>query len=410
MHLSISSFSKSVLDGSAVHRSGLDGAGSDGSGSDRSSSERLTAADRPGVAQPVPERPVPQQPWRKIFASVCVLVLAATAAWEWRMRSLELLPGDIDEGASWWAEQRRKLGDGPNEIAIVGDSRILFGTDLAQFEKLTGVRPLQLALPGTNARPFLEDLGNDPNFHGLAIVGIMELSYFRSGLGRLNDALGRYRHESPAQRSSFLLHRMLSRVFGFLDDQYRLSVLTYQLDDGWRANARSPYDNVWKVEITGDRRQSALWPRLEHDTALNAHARATWLKGQPAAPDQQAIDNALKLTAAAVKAIRARGGDVVFLRPPSSGELRKNEDLRLPRQRGWDALLAAAQLRGLHADDDPLMATLTLPEMSHVSRACATVYTDAYVRGVVGMTDKIHLRADAPPPLTGADCLQTPGG
>jgi hypothetical protein len=369
-----------------------------------SSSERLTAADRPGVAQPVPERPVPQQPWRKIFAGMCLLLFAATATWEWRMRSLELLPGDIDEGASWWAEQRRKLGDGPNEVAIVGDSRILFGTDLAQFEKLTGVRPLQLALPGTNARPFLEDLGNDPNFHGLAIVGITELSYFRSGLGRMNDALGRYRHESPAQRSSFLLHRLLSRMLGLLDDQYRLSVLTYQLDDGWRAGARSPYDNVWKVEITGEDRQSALWPRLEHDTALNMHARAGWLKNMPPAPDEQAIANAMSATAVAVKSIRARGGDVVFVRPPSIGELRKLEELRLPRQRGWEVLLAAAQLRGLHADDDPLMATLTLPEMSHVSRACATVYTDAYVRGVVGLTDKIRLRDDAPRALTAVDC------
>ena len=42
-------------------------------------------------------------------------------------------------------------------VAIVGDSRILFDTDLDRFEALTGVRPVQLAIHGTSALTLLED-------------------------------------------------------------------------------------------------------------------------------------------------------------------------------------------------------------------------------------------------------------
>jgi hypothetical protein len=51
-------------------------------------------------------------------------------------------------------------------VAILGDSRILYDTDLARFE----LRPVQLAIAGSSALPFLEDLASAVRFNGLAIV------------------------------------------------------------------------------------------------------------------------------------------------------------------------------------------------------------------------------------------------
>ena len=116
-------------------------------------------------------------------------------------------PGDLDDGASAWAEQRRRIDAGESQVAIVGDSRILFDTDLDRFEALTGVRPVQLALAGTNARPFLEQLAADSDFDGLAIVGIADRSYFRDDIGLMADALDVYRYESPSRRSGHVLQR-----------------------------------------------------------------------------------------------------------------------------------------------------------------------------------------------------------
>jgi hypothetical protein len=344
------------------------------------------------------------QPWRFVFTLAAVSVLLATALWEWRMRQLQLLPGDVDDSASAWVEQRRRIDTGEVEVAIIGDSRILFDTDPDRFEALTGLRPVQLALPGTNARPFLVELAADADFRGLAIVGIADTSYFRKEIGLMNDALDRYHFESPAQRSSFELHRLLSLELGFLDRNYRLSTLVHRLDRGVRADVWSPYDDVWKVSTKGDERRTAMWSRIETDADLRNHARSVWMARTPTPVEDEVVAMTVSATREAVASIRARGGEVVFLRPPSSPEIRALEDQRVTRARGWDALLSAADVRGIHFEDDPAMRGLDLPEYSHLSATCATVYTDAYVRALARVTPRLRVRADAPLPLTRVDC------
>lgn len=365
---------------------------------------RLTASDRPGVAQPVPVRDIPARPWARILAVAATLLVIAIGGWEWRMRAIGLEAGDLDDGPSFWAEQRRRIDSGGVAIAIVGDSRILFDTDLDRFEAVSGVRPVQLAIPGSSALPFLENLATAPHFHGLAIVGIADRPYFRAAAGLGAPALERYRFESPAVRASFLLHRGLSRVLAFLDDNYRLNILVRQLDEGWRRDTPLPaVERLWKLRTVGDDRQSWLWWRVEDDQRVRSHQRATWPRFIPPVT-AATIAGVVERTRMAVEKIRARGGDVIFVRPPSAPELRGFEEQTVSRTRGWDILLASARLRGVHFDDYPSMQGLVLPEYSHLSRACATVFTDAYVRAIAGLTDRLKLRAQAPPPLTPADC------
>jgi hypothetical protein len=365
---------------------------------------RLTASDRPGVAQPVPVRDIPARPWPRILTSVFFLVVMATGAWEWRMRALGLQAGDLDDGPSFWAEQRRRLDAGDVSVAILGDSRILFDTDLNRFEELTGVRPVQLAIAGSNALPFLENLADARQFTGLAIVGIADRSYFRSGSGLGGPALERYRFESPAVRISFRLHRGLSHVLAFLDDKYRLNVLVRQLDQGWRPTVQLPAnERLWKLGTVTDERQTFLWARDETDSRVQAHQRAVWQRAFPPVSGAD-IRSTVERTRVAVAKIRARRGEVVFVRPPSAPALRAAEEQTVPRARGWDTLLAQAQVRGIHFEDDPAMQGLVLPEDSHLSRACATVFTDAYVRALARLTPRLTLQAHAPTPLFPADC------
>ena len=365
---------------------------------------RLTASDRPGVAQPVPVRDIPARPWPRILAAALSLVVIAIGAWEWRMRALGLQAGDLDDGPSFWAEQRRRIDGGDVKIAILGDSRILYDTDLTRFESLTGVRPVQLAIAGSNALPLLEDLAGAVHFNGLAIVGIADRSYFRGGAGLGGPALERYRFESPAVRTSFLLHRNLSRVLAFLDDNYRLNKLVRRIDDGWRTGAQFPVpERLWKLSTVTDERQTFLWARVENDPRVRAHQRSTW--GRAAPPVSAAtILSTIERTRNAVAKIRARGGEVVFVRPPSAPELRVYEEETVLRTRGWDHLLEGANVRGVHFADDPAMQGLVLPEYSHLSRACATVFTDAYARAVTKLTPRLTLSPAAPPPLSPGDC------
>ena len=366
---------------------------------------RLTASDRPGVAQPVPVRDIPAQPWPRILVAALFLVLVATAAWEWRMRTLGLEAGDLEDGPSFWAEQRRRLDAGGVKIAILGDSRILYDTDLTRFEALTGVRPVQLAIAGSNALPFLENVAGATNFNGLVIVGIADRSYFRDGFGLGGPALEHYRFESPSVRVSFSLQRALSRIFAFFDDNYRLNKLVRHLDDGWRTGAQFPVpEQLWKLGVVTDERQTFMWARVENDSRVRAHQGATWSRALP--PTRaETIVSTVERTRVAVAKIRARGGEVVFVRPPSAPELRAYEERTLPRTRGWDQLLQGAGVRGVHFDDYPAMQGLVLPEYSHLSQACATVFTDAYVRAVAEVTPRLTVGSAVPPRLSPADCV-----
>jgi hypothetical protein len=367
---------------------------------------RQTASNRPGQAQPVPTRDIPAQPWVKIGISVLCAVTLLTSAWEWNARTnLGLHAGDIDDSAQAWAEQRRLADAAP--VAIVGDSRILFDTDLGRFQELTGVRPIQTSIVGTSARALLENYANDPKFHGLLIVGLADLSYFRPvGVGLGGPYLKNFgKNGKPSQLTGLWIDRFLQRYFAFLDSDYRLSHMAERLDHGLRKGTDSPYEEVWKISETFDHRQYVMWDQIETNSYLRAHARHAWngFKGPKIPPAIAAA--VVARSAEAVRRIRARGGDVIFIRPPSALQLRINEDPELPKAIGWNALLAGTKAKGIHADDLPQAQNLVIPEWSHLSRKCATVFTDVYVRRLVQLTTRLKLRADAPPPLSRADCV-----
>jgi hypothetical protein len=200
------------------------------------------------------------------------------------------------------------------------------------------------------------------------------------------------------------LHRSLSRVLAFLDDNYRLSKLVRHLDEGWRTGAQFPVpERLWKLGTVTDERQTFLWARVENDPRVRAHQRSTWVRAAPQV-SAATILSTIERTRIAVSKVRARGGDVVFVRPPSAPELRVYEEETVPRTRGWDQLLERADVRGVHFADDPAMQRLWLPEYSHLSRACATVFTDAYVRAVAKLTPRLTMSPAVPPPLSPAVC------
>jgi hypothetical protein len=150
-----------------------------------------------------------------------------------------------------------------------------------------------------------------------------------------------------------------------------------------------------------------MWPRIETDKRLRDHAREAWdgfKEKFPYTPQLIAKNHAR--AKAAVDKIRARGGEVVFVRPPSTVELRVNEEAQVPKAKGWDVLLRNTRSVGVHFDDLPEAQNLDLPEYSHLTRACATVFTDAYVRRFAQLTPRLRLRTDAPPPLTRAHCMR----
>jgi hypothetical protein len=332
-------------------------------------------------------RETPAARWEAIGWLTLALVVASMLAWEFQMRSLGLRAGDLDDSKSHWAVERRKIASGEHDdVVIVGSSRILFDTNLGAWQELTGRRPIQLALPGTNPRAYLKDLADNSDFRGLVVVGVTPDIYFTDwpGIPVFAGLIDYWQDESPSVRFGHRVGLELSRHLAFLDTEYRLGAL---IDRGSgladREGIRGPLRDVWKLSETGDDRQYVLWKRLENDEFLRDHARWVWgpFNGEPL--DDQVIARVIEEARGLVATIRARGGEVVFIRSPSAGLYYESEQMGMPRGKSWEPLLAKTRAFGIHFEDHPAMRNLEVPEWSHLSGASAERFTRAYVEVLV---------------------------
>lgn len=327
-------------------------------------------------------REIPRARFAAIGWLVLATVLAATAAWEWRMRDLGLVAGDLDDDKASWSVERRKIASGDHDdIVIVGGSRILFDTNLDVWEDMTGRRPVQLAMPGMSGQRFLKDLAENSGFVGLVLVDVTPEQFFREGPGNpaFEGVLDYWADEGPAKRTGHRIGQFLSRHLALLENQYTLTALLDQLDIPNRGNIPGPYLRPWKLSETYEDRQTVLWRAIETNDELRGHAIRVWLGRERPPPEEAVIARVCADVRESVARIRARGGEVAFIRPPSAGGYREREQRSVSRSRGWDRLLREAGVFGIHFEDYPAMQGLDLPELSHLTREDAARFTRAYV-------------------------------
>jgi hypothetical protein len=333
----------------------------------------------------VTRRTVPAARWGAAWRLAVLLVAAAVGGWEWKMRMLGLEAGDLDDSKSAWSVERRRVAAGDHDdVVIIGSSRILFDTDLDVWQEVTGRRPIQLALAGTNPRLHLKALADDSDFAGLIVVGMTPDLFFTDwpGIPEFAGLPQYWKEESPSKRFGHLVDLELQRHFAFLDGSYRLGTLIDRLPVRDREGVRGPVRDVWKLWHASDRRQVALWSRIETDERLREHARWVWgpFDGKPV--EQELIDRVIEEVRKDVEKIRARGGEVAFVRCPSAGLYLESEQWSAPRARTWDPLLAKTGSFGVHFEDYPEMRNLEVPEWSHLSAEASSVFTRAYVRAL----------------------------
>ncbi|HEX9140334.1 MAG TPA: hypothetical protein VF848_11110 [Steroidobacteraceae bacterium] len=350
-----------------------------------SSSRRLTAADRPGIAQPVPERDIPDRPWLAMLLGALLLAVALTGAWEWHWRAYGAVPG-YDEDEALWAQQRRRIDAGEgNATVLVGASRTLFDLQLPVWERLSGRRPIQLAIPGTSPLPLLEDLANDQNFNGRVLIGIAPQVVFL-GLQYGGNAFTYWRKESPSQRvGQWLSTHLVEPWLAFYDQDFALFTVLHR--QPWpHRNGANEYIEVRKLSVSESDRNTYMWTKVATDPAYRAICRAVWAQNfnpPPPTPEevadfQKTLDEQIARTAAAVVKLRTRGVPVIFVRHPSVDDYLSYENRVFPRATTWEQLLAKSGAPGVYFEDYPeLRSGYEIPEWSHMTKESAERYTAA---------------------------------
>jgi len=328
------------------------------------------------------ERPIPQLPWRGLTVIVVLIIIAAASGWELYCRSIGYGP-TLNDNEDLWTSTRRRVK--PESVVIIGDSRGWFDLDLDELEKGLGKRPVQLAMGGSCAYPVLADLANDENFHGTIICSVVPWLFFAPPgtppMERGEKAVRRSYTQTPAQCASQYLAIPLEEHVAFLkQEELTLDELLKRLPIPNRPYAQVPPRLPPYFGTVDRERRARMIEECARPGKLQSTIQQIWLplftpppppsyipKDVFTAKMKKAIEQRFHDVVAAVQKLRARGGKIVFVRLPHSGELKTLEDRSTPRAQTWDPLLKGTAAPGIYYEDFPELSGFNCPEWSHLS-------------------------------------------
>jgi hypothetical protein len=341
----------------------------------------------------------------------CLLTLTAATAWEIRCRAWGYAPS-LNDTPDLWAERRGAVQ--PDSVVIIGDSRAWFDLDLDEIEQGVGRRPVQLAIPGSCAYPVLADLANDKGFHGTVICSVVPIMFFAPAgppLQNAYKAINRWHTQTVANRLGMLLEEHIAFM---KQDDLTLGELLARLPIPNRAGALVAPPLPPYFETLDRERRARMFVQCETPGPLQDRVKNGWLPLFTPPPPPTYVPREVFLggmghliearfadAASCVQRIRARGGKVVFVRLPVSGELKKLEDRATPRAGPWTRLLKESGAQGIYFEDYPELAGFDCPEWSHLSAADSVVFTHRLLPHLLKAIDGSGaIVADATPPAS----------
>jgi hypothetical protein len=279
----------------------------------------------------------------------------------------------VDDPMSW-ALARGRVGDDQRVVAFVGTSRMLLAYDAAAFrEAAPALRGVQLAINGVPAIGVLEDLAADPSFRGVAVVDVNEWDV---AFGDPTET-ARQEYVEPSRAlwraPGALANRWLA---GLVQERVALLALGGRavVTDLARGKTPAPTLVAGALDRTSKGDYSLARPGVLEAKAKNRLSNF----------DVQALDPSQWLSRALaieplVARIRARGGDVVVVRMPTTGRLAAGFDTHYPRARYWDAFAAQSAAHVIHFRDVPALRDIGCPDEMHLDQSAQPLFTRALV-------------------------------
>jgi len=317
------------------------------------------------------------------------LLFAFIISWETYLRGKGIGVA-YDDGGKLWA-YKRTLVYQPSDRATVfiGPSRMKFDLDINTWRKLTDEDAVQLAIEGESPMYIFDDLAADKNFKGKLVVDVTEGLLFTTNPASLSTSkkyIEHFRKRTPSEKLSFHLDHGLESQFVFLDqDNFSLQAYLEKLNVPNRQGVFA-IPNRWPMEfgrVSFDR-QDIMMDRFLTDTNLRKKVTGNWLFFASIDKEPPAGDNRLDSFLTVIKnncdKIKARGGQVLFVRTPSSAWYWEGEQKLFPRQKYWDRLLKFTNCPGIHFKDHPATDHFICPEWSHLAPKDAVIFTENLVR------------------------------
>ncbi|TAI49640.1 hypothetical protein [Flagellimonas allohymeniacidonis] len=334
------------------------------------------------------------------------LSVASLTVWEIYWRSQGRIP-TIDDDKHLWAAEREKVDQlGPDDIVIVGSSRVMFDIQLDEFEELSGVRPIQLACAGSSPLPVFHDIVENTDFSGTVIVGVTPPLFFSTTFPKAppiewpQSRVDHHKKWTYAQRFNHWLSMPLQKNLVMvathdevLDDNVDLKTLLNNVEINNRTK-KPRYPPFFEFGYIDDSRNVRMAPQMTSDTTAANQIKGAWefvFSGKNPPPDK---NGTTAFFAKDAEKLRERGGNAVFVRCPSTGIFHEGEKKITPRETFYDSLLTVTKFPGYHYQDYEELRNFDCPEWSHLSEPDAKKFTKALVK--IMLKDKVitNLKTD----------------
>jgi hypothetical protein len=278
----------------------------------------------------------------------------------------------VNDGKELWSWYRNEVyGDPERTVVLVGRSRQMCGFWTDGFrERFPDHKLVQLSVAGASVLPVLRNLAQDEEFSGIVLCSIMA-----NDLSAPEDQEHPYLDYYVSQGKESLLHHWDYGTRHHLNNLVALNSRT-SLRSAWRQlyekNSlpepvldktridRAKYYQYWglpEAELNKLREE-----RLAHNKVKKPRHASSWLRlAERIEPH--------------VLSIQERGGRVVFLRYPTTGEHDRRYEIKYPKAQIWDEFAKSTSAETIHFKDVPEMCKFECPDLSHLDIRDAPAFT-----------------------------------
>lgn len=300
-----------------------------------------------------------------------VLILAGGLELFWRSQGY--LPTVVDDDDLWSYERGHIDSAKDNSIALVGVSRLHQGFIPETFhETFPDTTVYQLSRFNSNPVLLLKDIAEETEYAGLVICSLMAQHLIPDQWSSPSLLIEYYHH-------GWTLNKRLNRAARTVFESRLVLMhpdlkLQYALPDIVRGN----WPIAW-IDTYADRTQRVDYTKPDL-VAFTKSRLATHTRQANESIEREGYKNwpqpeLLAQIEGWVETIKARGGQVVFVRAVSSGGHWVVDRTHFPREKFWDVFAASTTAETIHFKDIEALASLECAEGSHLYYEDAIIFT-----------------------------------
>ncbi|HNX26863.1 MAG TPA: hypothetical protein PKK48_05595 [Phycisphaerae bacterium] len=321
----------------------------------------------------------PDMNYARLWLLAAVMTLAILGSCDVLIRMYGVTPSLVDDMKLWEYTRDGMLTGtaSANQVIFIGTSRANLGIDPGIFEKETGCDVLKLGIAGSEAWPLLRDIAENTDFRGTIFYDFRADACSRNDIAQITEKYIReyYKNYSNLGKYDKILNEKIAIFF-----QSSLAIVDIAPENLNRIflPEKARADNY--VVIGKDRATKAYYRTKLTAKGIAKNRKKRIREAREACAGKCHDDSMwqcrIREIGKWVKLVQDRGGRVVLVRFPTSGEHWELDSAAYPREKYWNKIAGLTGAVTIHFKDIQGFESVDCPDTSHLNYDDAEKFTE----------------------------------